>query len=83
MVKFLQETLKLKKKCKDFSQITIQFILGNMAKQIKKKSPAGRKPVEDKKVTVCLYVRQSLLDEKGGKEEVQKLCYEFLGVSTK
>lgn len=54
-----------------------------MAKQIKKKSPAGRKALEDKKVTVCLYVRQSLLDEKGGKEKVQKQCYEFLGVSTK
>ena len=55
----------------------------NMAKQIKKKSPAGRKSIEDKKVTVCLYVRQSLLDDKGGKEEVQKQCYEFLGVSIK
>lgn len=54
-----------------------------MAKQIKKKSPAGRKAIDDKKVTVCLYVRQSLLDEKGGKEAVQKSCYEFLGVSTK
>ena len=54
-----------------------------MAKQIKKKSPAGRKTIEDKKVTVCLYVRQSLLEEKGGKEEVQKKCYDFLGVSTK
>ena len=55
----------------------------NMAKQIKKESLAGRKAIEDKKVTVCLYVRQSLLDKKGGKEEVQKQCYEFLGVSTK
>ena len=54
-----------------------------MAKQIKKKSLAGRKSIEDKKVTVCLYIRQSLLDEKGGKEEVQKQCYEFLGVPTK
>jgi hypothetical protein len=54
-----------------------------MKNQIKKKSPAGRKAIEDKKVTICLYVRQSLIDEKGGKEEVQKQCYEFLGVSTK
>lgn len=54
-----------------------------MGKQIKKKKPAGRKAIEDKKVTVCLYVRQSLLDKKGGKEEVQKQCYEFLSVSTK
>lgn len=54
-----------------------------MAKQIKKKSPAGRKPVEDKKIVVTLFIRQSLLDEKGGKEGVQKQCYEFLGVSPK
>lgn len=54
-----------------------------MAKQIKKKSPAGRKPVEDKKVVVNLFIRQSVLDEKGGKEEVQKQCYEFFGVSLK
>jgi len=53
-----------------------------MTKQVKKKkSPAGRKPVEDKKVTVNLFIRQSVLDEKGGKEAVQKSCYEFLGVS--
>lgn len=54
-----------------------------MAKQIKKNSPAGRKPVEDKKVTVNLFIRQSVLDEKGGKEEIQRLCYELLGVSIK
>ena len=54
-----------------------------MAKQIKKKSPAGRKPVDDKKVTVNLFIRQSIIDAKGGKEEVQNSCYDFLGVSTK
>jgi hypothetical protein len=54
-----------------------------MAKQIKKKSLAGRKPVEDKKVVVNLFIRQSLLDAKGGKEAIQSQCYEFLGVSTK
>ena len=54
-----------------------------MKNQIKTKSPAGRKAIEDKKVTVNLFVRQSIIDAKGGKEEVQKLCYEFLGVSTK
>lgn len=52
-----------------------------MAKQIKKKSPAGRKPVEDKKIVVNLFIRQSILSEKGGKEEVQRLCYELLGIS--
>jgi hypothetical protein len=54
-----------------------------MAKQTKKKSPAGRKPVEDKKVVVNLFIRQSELDKRGGKEEVQRQCNEFLGVSTK
>ena len=54
-----------------------------MAKQIKKKSAAGRKSVEDKKMVVNLFIRQSELDKRGGKEEVQKQCYEFLGVSTK
>ena len=53
------------------------------SKVIGKKSPAGRKPIEDKKVTINLFIRQSVLDEKGGKEAVQKSCYEFLGVSTK
>lgn len=53
-----------------------------MSKQIKK-SPAGRKPVEDKKVVVNLFIRQSELNKRGGKGEVQKQCYEFLGVSTK
>lgn len=48
--------------------------------KIKKKSPAGRKPLEDKKVVVNLFIRQSLLDKKGGKEEVQRQCYKFLGV---
>ena len=55
----------------------------NVAKQIKKKSPAGRKPIEDKKVVVNLFIRQSELDKRGGKEEVQKQCYEFLGLSAK
>ena len=54
-----------------------------MAKEIKKKSLAGRKPIEDKKVTVNLFIRQSDIDWWGGKEEVQKQCYDFLGVHTK
>ncbi len=54
-----------------------------MANKINKKSPAGRKPLEDKKVTVNLFIRQSELDKRGGKEEVQKSCYEFLSVSAK
>ena len=51
-----------------------------MAKQIKKKSNAGRKPIEDKKVTVCLYVRESVIKNKGGMETAKKMCYDFLGV---
>ena len=51
-----------------------------MAKQINKKSPAGRKAIEDKKVVVNLFIRQSELDKRGGKEKVQKQCYDFLGI---
>ena len=51
--------------------------------KIKKKSPAGRKPVEDKKIVVNLFIRQSELDKRGGKEEVQKQCYQFLCVPAK
>ena len=54
-----------------------------MEKQIKEKSPAGRKPIDDKKVTINLFIRQSIIDAKGGKEKLQKSCYDFLGVSTK
>ena len=49
-----------------------------MAKQIKLKSNAGRKAIDDKKITVNLFIRQSLIDEKGGKEVIQKLCYDYL-----
>lgn len=51
-----------------------------MAKQIKKKSNAGRKPIDDKKITVCLYVRESVIKEKGGMGTVKKMCYGLLGV---
>ncbi len=54
-----------------------------MVNKSKKKSPAGRKPVEDKKVVINLFIRQSELDKRGGKEEVQKSCYYFLGVPLK
>jgi len=49
-----------------------------MPKQIKKKSPAGRKSIEDKKVTVNLFIRQSVVDKLGGKELVQKLSYDAI-----
>ncbi len=46
-----------------------------MAKQTKKKSPAGRKPVEDKKVVVNLFIRQSELVEfeKGFQEALKNV----------
>ena len=49
-----------------------------MAKQVKKKSPAGRKTIEDKKVTVNLFIRQSVVDKLGGKENIQKLSYDAI-----
>lgn len=49
-----------------------------MKKETNKKSNAGRKPVEDKKVTVYLFIKQSVLDFHGGKEAVQKKCYDLL-----
>ena len=54
-----------------------------MEKQVSKKSPAGRKSIDDKKITVNLFIRQSIIDAIGSKEEVQKSCYDFLSVSTK
>jgi|CXWK01.1.fsa_nt_gi hypothetical protein len=50
----------------------------NTQNQTKKKSPAGRKPIADKKVVVTLFIRQSEIDKRGGKEAVQKQCYDFL-----
>ena len=39
---------------------------------------AGRKPVEDKKQQVNLFLEGSLIELHGGKEEVQHKCYAFL-----
>lgn len=39
---------------------------------------AGRKPLDDKKVQVNLYVEQSVIDKHGGKEKVQEKCYRLL-----
>ena len=49
-----------------------------MTNQINKKSPAGRKPIEDKKVTINLFVRQSIVEKLGGKESVQELSYDAI-----
>lgn len=50
----------------------------NTQNQKKKKSAAGRKPIADKKVVVTLFIRQSEIDKRGGKEALQKQCYDFL-----
>lgn len=42
-----------------------------------KKSNAGRKTIEDKKVIVNLFVKKSVV-EKLGKEQIQKISYEAI-----
>lgn len=44
------------------------------------KSNAGRKKLEDKKETVHLFIRTSVIKAKGGKKKLQASCYEHLGV---
>jgi len=41
---------------------------------------AGRKPIEakEKKQQVNLFIKASIIEKLGGKEEVQKICYLFL-----
>ncbi len=39
---------------------------------------AGRKPIEDKKQQINLFLEGSLIELHGGKEEVQQKCYAFL-----
>lgn len=39
---------------------------------------AGRKPVEDKKQQINLFLEGSLIEHHGGKTEVQQKCYAFL-----
>lgn len=44
---------------------------------MKKQKPktAGRKPIEDKKQRVILYIRQSKVNEKGGEEKLKQFLY--------
>lgn len=44
---------------------------------------AGRKPVEDPKVMVPLYIETSVINELGGFEEVRALCYDYLKLKLK
>lgn len=39
----------------------------------KKKSNAGRKPVDDPKVQVCIYPEKSIVD-KHGKDKIQEIA---------
>lgn len=39
---------------------------------------SGRKPVEDKKQQVNLFLEGSLIEKHGGKENVQAKCYRYL-----
>lgn len=38
-----------------------------------KKNNSGRKPVEDKKIQICLYVKKSEIEKLGGAESLKKL----------
>lgn len=40
----------------------------------KKKETRGRKPVEDKKTALRIYVEQSLIDANGGEQSAKELC---------
>ena len=42
------------------------------------KQKGGRKPVDDKKVLLRLYVRQSIVNANGGNEAAQERCTEWL-----
>ena len=43
---------------------------------------AGRKPVEDPKVMVPLYIESSVIKALGGFEEVRTACYAFIRSQT-
>ncbi len=44
-----------------------------------KRSNAGRKPLEDKKVRVTIWINESIVNSKGGLEATKELCIVFLG----
>ena len=43
-----------------------------------KRKTSGRKPIEDKKETVILYIRKSKIKEKGGTDKIKKFLYDTL-----
>lgn len=46
-----------------------------MAEEVKKKP--GRKKLEDKKVTVIVYIHQSKLDQNGGEDASKQKIYDL------
>lgn len=43
-----------------------------------KRKNAGRRPVEDKKQTISIYVRSSIIKAKGGIDRFKEFLYEFI-----
>ena len=46
----------------------------NKTQQGGKRSNAGRKPIDDKKITLTIYPRQSQIDSVGGIEKAKELA---------
>ena len=44
---------------------------------------AGRKPVADPKISITIYVKESIVNGVGGIEEVKNECYLFLKAKAK
>jgi hypothetical protein len=53
------------------------------ASQPEKKSNAGRKPIDDKKNTINIFIRESVINMLGGKEVVQQICYDAISNAVK
>ncbi len=59
--------------------------MSSTKKGIQQKTPhggarkgAGRKPASDPKVSVTIYVEESIVKANGGIENVKDICYSFL-----
>ncbi len=53
----------------------------NIMTQVKTMKARGRKPIQDKKQPVILYLRESKLKENGGTEATKQKLYEYLKVT--
>ena len=38
----------------------------------------GRKPINDKKLQICLYIKSSKIDKYGGMDKVKSKLYDYL-----